>query len=120
KPLDQMFERAPAKPGGIEEILQNPNLSDEQKQQILQQLLQQQKHGSLDVHEQDVPVAWYADADGSARAAPTGATTPAATGAAPAASNSGAATGGAPATGGAAPATAPGATGGAAPAPGAT
>ena len=69
KPLEQLFERAPVKaPGGIEDLLNNPNIPEEKKQQLLQQYLQmqQQKHGSLDVHEQDVPVAWYAEADGSA------------------------------------------------------
>src|SRR5262249_24416066 len=52
KGLETTFERAPASPGGggINEILQNPNLTEEQKQQILEQLLQQQqKHGSLDL-----------------------------------------------------------------------
>ena len=122
KPLDQLFERAPARPGGIEEILQNPNLNEEQKRQILQQLLQQQKHGSLDVHEEDVPVAWYADPDGSGKAAApaAGATSPA-TPPAPAASGSGAAASpaspsGAPGSGSATPA-ATGSAPAAAPAP---
>ena len=149
KPLDQMFERAPARPGGggIEEILQNPNLTQEQKQQILEQLMQQQqKHGSLDVHElerrsrevqdegdreavarrsrdvqdegdreADVPVAWYADADGSAKAGGSAAPAPGATAPAaeappapPAAPATGSAapTGAAPAAGSAAPAAA--------------
>ena len=71
KNLDQLFERELVKPsgGGFEELLNDPSLTQEQKQQLLQQLMQQQKqqkHGSLEVHEQDVPVAWYADADGSA------------------------------------------------------
>jgi hypothetical protein len=80
KNLDQMFERELVKPSGgnIEEILNNPGLTKEQKQQILEQLMQQQKHGSLEVHAQDVPVAWYAEADGSANGA---AATPAAGGA---------------------------------------
>jgi hypothetical protein len=83
KGLDPMFEKEPVAPppgGGIEQLLQDPNLTQEQKQKILEQLIQQQKHGSLDVHEQDVPVAWYADDDGSAGTAP-----PAAGSAAPAA-----------------------------------
>jgi hypothetical protein len=104
KGLDQTFEKAPVAPppgGGIEQLLQDPNLSQEQKQKILEQLLQQQqKHGSLDVHEEDVPVAWYADADGSARTAPAPA--PAAGSAAPAEA--------APAAGSAAPAPAGNAT----------
>jgi hypothetical protein len=71
KNLDQMFEHEAVKPpgGGLEEILNNPDLTEEQKQELLQRYLklqQQQKHGSLDVHEQDVPVAWFAEADGSA------------------------------------------------------
>ncbi len=88
KGLDQMFEKEPAAPtgGGIEQLLQDPNLTQEQKQKILEQLLQQQKHGSLDVHEEDVPVAWYADADGSAQTAPAAA--PAAGSAAPPAAGS--------------------------------
>jgi hypothetical protein len=85
KPLDQMFERELVKPsgGGIEELLNDPNMSQEQKQQILQQLMQQQpKHGSLEVHEQDVPVAWLAD-DGSGTA-PAGGGAPATSSGAPA------------------------------------
>jgi hypothetical protein len=39
-------------------------LTPEQRQQILEQL-KNPKHGSLAVHEEDVPVAWSADADGS-------------------------------------------------------
>src|SRR5205807_7860272 len=107
KGLDQLFERAPARPGngGIEEILQNPNLTQEQKQQILEQLIQQQqqqqgKHGSLELHEQDVPVAWYADDDGSAKAGGTAAPAAGATTPAPAAPAAPAAGGKAPAAGG--------------------
>jgi len=68
KNLEQLFESESTKPpgGGIEEILNNPNIPEEQRQQLLQKYLQQQKHGSLEVHEEDVPVAWYAEADGSA------------------------------------------------------
>ena len=77
KNLDQLFERELVKPsgGGIEEILNDPSMTQEQKQQLLQQLMQQQKHGSLEVHEQDVPVAWYAEADGSANGTPPAAGT---------------------------------------------
>ncbi|HEX3761630.1 MAG TPA: SurA N-terminal domain-containing protein, partial [Kofleriaceae bacterium] len=70
KGLEPMFEREQVAPpgGGIEQLLQDPNLTQEQKQKILEQLIQQQqKHGSLDTHEEDVPAAWYADADGSAK-----------------------------------------------------
>ncbi len=104
KPLEQLFERELVKPngggsgGGIEELLNDPNMTPEQKQQIIQQLMQQQKHGSLEVHEQDVPVAWFADADGSANGGVAGggrpeapATGSAAAPAAPATGGSGAA-----------------------------
>jgi hypothetical protein len=66
KNLDQMFERELVPPGGneLQRILQDPNISPEEKQQLLQ--LMQQRRGSLEVQEKDVPVAWYADADGSA------------------------------------------------------
>jgi hypothetical protein len=99
KTLDQLFERELVKPsgGGIEELLNDPSMTQEQKQQILQQLMQQQKHGSLEVHEQDVPVAWFADADGSGTGSSAG-------GGAPAAASAGgsAAAAAAPATGGSA------------------
>jgi hypothetical protein len=74
KNLDQMFERELVKPSGngLEELLNNPDLTPEQRQQI-EKLLQQQsqlpKHGALETHEVDVPVAWYADADGSSGSA---------------------------------------------------
>ena len=117
KGLDQLFERELVKPpgGGIEDIINNPSIPDEQKQQIIQEymkrLQQQQKHGALEVHEQDVPVAWYADADGSgtgsagAATPAAGAAAPAAAPAAPAAGSAGSAAGKAPAV--AAPAAAP-------------
>jgi hypothetical protein len=91
KNLEQMFERELVRPpgGGIEDILNNPDLTPEMKQQLLQQILQQQKHGSLGVREVDVPVAWFADADGSGTpgagagtAAAGGTATPAAAGSA--------------------------------------
>jgi SurA-like protein/PPIC-type peptidyl-prolyl cis-trans isomerase-like protein len=124
KGLDQMFEKeqvAPPSGGGIEQLLQDPNLTQEQKQKILEQLLQQQKHGSLDVHEEDVPVGWFADADGSATtpAAPTGGSAPAP--AAPAGGSAPAPAGGSPspASGTAAPAAGGGSGAGSAAAPGA-
>jgi hypothetical protein len=87
KNLDQLFDRELIKqqPGSFEELLNNPDMTPEQRQQI-QQLLEKQrqlrdKHGSREVHEQDVPVGWFADADG-----PSGSSTPATPGsAAPAA-----------------------------------
>jgi len=114
KTLDQLYEREVVRQptNGLEQILQNPNLSDEQKRQILQQLMEQQKHGSLEVHEQDVPVAWYADDDGSSGSATAasagGAAAPATGSAAPKAGTPGPAAGSAasasPAAGTAAPA----------------
>lgn len=75
--LDQMYEKeeAPASPGiDINQILNDPNLTQEQKQKILQMMLQQQqgKSGALEIESKDVPAAWYAQADGpSGSAAPT-------------------------------------------------
>lgn len=98
KTLEQVFERELVKPngggGGIEELLNDPSLTPEQKQQIIQQLMQQQKHGSLEVHEQDVPVAWFADADGSANGGVAGGGTPAAPATGSAAAPAAPATGG--------------------------
>jgi hypothetical protein len=111
KNLDDLFEKEPTKPGfDLQDIMNNPNLTPEQKQQLFQQLLQSQqgqKHGALEVHEKDVPVAWYADADGAGQsaggsAAPAAAGTTAAGSAAPAAAPTGGAT---PAAGSAAPPT---------------
>lgn len=126
KTLEQLFERELVKPsgGGIEELLNDPSMTQEQKQQILQQLMQQQKHGSLEVHERDVPVAWLAEGDGSGDSSATGGGGPAApstsgSAAAPAAGGSAApassaAPAGGPATGGATGSAAPGAGSGAA------
>jgi hypothetical protein len=111
KGLEQQFEREPVKPpgGGLQELLSDPNIPQEEKQRLIEQLMQQQKHGSLDVHEQDVPVAWSADdgsAQGSAPAPAAGGTPPATGSAAPATGSAAPATGSAaPATGSAAPAT---------------
>jgi hypothetical protein len=126
KGLDQMFEREAGKPtgGGLEDMLNNPNLDPETRKQIEQILKQQQpqpKQGSLGLREVDVPVAWYADADGSAGSATApaaGATAPAAgatpapaatpaAGAAPAAGSAAPAAGSAAPAAGAAPAAAP-------------
>jgi hypothetical protein len=75
KNLDQMFERELVKQpgGGFEELLNSPDLTPEQKQQLIQQLLQQQKHGALERREVDVPVGWFADSDGSSAGAPAAA-----------------------------------------------
>jgi hypothetical protein len=124
-----MFEKEQAAPppGGMDQLLkllQDPNVPQSQKQKIME-MLQQQQHGSLDVHDEDVPVAWYADADGSAGTAPAaGSPAPAAGSPAPAAGSAAPAAGTAapaPAAGTAAPAPAAGsaapAAGTAAPAP---
>ncbi|HEX3474787.1 MAG TPA: SurA N-terminal domain-containing protein [Kofleriaceae bacterium] len=117
KGLDTMFEReqpAAPPPGGMDQmlqLLQDPSLSPEEKQKLLE-MLQQQKHGSLEVHEEDVPVAWYADADGSGSGPGSAAPAPAA-GSAPApAPAAGSAPAPAPAAG-SAPAPAPAAGSGA-------
>jgi hypothetical protein len=106
--LDQMYEKeqAPSGPGiDIEQILNDPNLTQEQKQKLLQMMMQQQqqKSGALELESKDVPAAWYADPDGSSgsSAAPAaGSATPAAGSAAK--SGAGSATTPAPATGSAA------------------
>jgi len=113
KKLEQLFERELVKPqgGGLEEMLNNPDLPPETRKQIEQIIKQQRaqpapKSGALDLHEVDVPVAWYADPDGSAGGAPAapaaGAPAPAAGSAAPAAGSAAPAAGSA-----AAPATTP-------------
>ncbi|MBC7974230.1 MAG: SurA N-terminal domain-containing protein [Myxococcales bacterium] len=73
KNLDQMFERELTKPSGggngLEDMLKNPDLDPQVRKQIEDILKQQQmpppKQGAIELHEQDVPVAWYADPDGS-------------------------------------------------------
>jgi hypothetical protein len=130
KKLDQMFERELVKPagggGGLEEMLNNPELPAETRKQIEQIIKQQKqqpapKHGALELHEQDVPVGWYADPDGSSGGAPAATGSAAAGTAAPAAGTAAPAAGtAAPAAGTAAPAagTAAPAAGTAAPAAG--
>ncbi|HEY0189750.1 MAG TPA: peptidylprolyl isomerase, partial [Kofleriaceae bacterium] len=108
KTLDQMFERASAPPMNLEDLLNNPNMTPQQREQI-QKLLQQKqqihsggKHGALETHEVDVPVGWFADADGSSGGAPAAA--PAAPAATPAPAPAHAAGSAAPTAGSAAPA----------------
>jgi hypothetical protein len=103
--LEPTFEREPVKPPAgneLQDILNDPSLTDEQKQMILQQYMkrmqQQQKHGSLEVHEKDVPVAWFAEADGSGQTGSAAQAPASGSAAAPA----GAATTGSAATGSAA------------------
>jgi hypothetical protein len=73
--LDQLYEQeaAPAGPGfDLQQILNDPNLTDEQKQQLLQMLLQQQqdKSGSLVIESNDQPASWRAQAGGASGEAP--------------------------------------------------
>jgi hypothetical protein len=80
--LDQMYEKeqAPESPGiDIQQIMNDPNLTEEQKQRILQMMIQGQKGGSIVVESKDIPAAWYAQADGSSAgsAAPAAKTPPA-------------------------------------------
>jgi hypothetical protein len=75
--LGQLFEHEAKPPGGggIEELLNNPDIPEETKRQLLQRYMQQMqppKSGSLELHEKDVPVAWYAEADGSSAAPAAG------------------------------------------------
>ncbi|HEX4420755.1 MAG TPA: peptidylprolyl isomerase, partial [Kofleriaceae bacterium] len=102
KALDKMFEH-PTRT--LDDMLNDPNMPEQQRQMIeklkqqKQQLhLQHPKHSELEVHETDIPVGWFADADG---ASGSGAAAPAAGAAAPAAGTGSAA---APAAGAAAPA----------------
>ena len=71
---DRQKEKTEGPPGGgldIEKIINNPNLTNEQKQQILQQLIQQQQgggegpHGALEVESTDTPAGWFADGNGA-------------------------------------------------------
>jgi parvulin-like peptidyl-prolyl isomerase len=86
--LDQMYEKDKTEgppPGlDLQKIINDPNLTDEQKQQILQQLLQQQQgggggdegpHGALEVESTDTPAGWFADANGAGGGGSAGSTT---------------------------------------------
>jgi len=92
--LDQMYEKEKTEgppPGlDLQKIINDPNLTDEQKQQILQQLIQQQgagaggpggeggdgegPHGALEVESTDTPAGWFADANGAGGGSTTTAT----------------------------------------------
>ncbi len=86
--LDALYEKDKSEGPGpgldLEKIINNPNLTDEQKQQILQQLIQQQQgggaapggapegdgpHGEITVESTDTPAGWYADANGASGSA---------------------------------------------------
>jgi parvulin-like peptidyl-prolyl isomerase len=81
--LEQLYEKekTPAGPGmDIEKILNDPNLTKEQKQQIMEMIMQQQqKSGAIVWESKDIPAAWRAQADGAG-----GSAAPAAGSAAPA------------------------------------
>ncbi len=99
KHLDKLYDKEEAPPQfDIQQLLDNPNMTDEQKQQIIEQLQKQkQRHGELDGRDRrpagsaaewqrgsidlpgkDRPAAWYADGDdssgGSAAGSGSGAT----------------------------------------------
>jgi parvulin-like peptidyl-prolyl isomerase len=84
-PLDQLYEKekAPSNEGiDIQRILSDPNIPQEQKQKIIEMLMQQQgQSGSLMFESEDVPASWKAQADGAGG----GSAAPAAGSAAPAA-----------------------------------
>jgi parvulin-like peptidyl-prolyl isomerase len=91
KNLNQLYKpAASSNTRDIQELLNNPNLTDEMKQQLLQQYLQEQgKSGSLSYESANVPAEW-ADSQGEAPAggsAAAPAAAAAATTAAPAATN---------------------------------
>ncbi len=88
KNLNQLYKPAASAPGAgtrdIQQLINDPNLSPEMKQKLLEQFLQQQdnKSGSLSYESENVPAAWTdetAPAAGTTAAAPTAA--PAAAGA---------------------------------------
>ena len=62
--LDQLYDRelAPSQPDvDFQKIISDPNLTNEQKQEILQKLIQQNRHGSLELLGKDQPAGWFAD-----------------------------------------------------------
>jgi parvulin-like peptidyl-prolyl isomerase len=115
--LDQMYEKDKTEgppPGlDLQKIINDPNLTDEQKQQILQKLLQQQQggggdegpHGALEVESTDTPAGWFADGNGAGGGGSAGSATAGATGSG--AGSAVAATGSASGSGAAAAAGAP-------------
>lgn len=107
KNLDQLFEREAEAPAPNLDFLNDPNMPDEQKQMILDQLRQQMqggRSGSTWTWEgKDQLASWKAQADGAGGSATPA--TPAAGSAAPAKPATGSAAPATPATGSAAPAT---------------
>jgi parvulin-like peptidyl-prolyl isomerase len=105
--LDALYPKeGPSTPGGmdLEQLLESPNLTDDQKAKIRQMMLQQQggQHGSLEVPQHDIPAGWFETQEAAGSAAP--APSPAPAGSAAPATGSAAPTGAGSA---AAPATPP-------------
>jgi len=121
KNLDQLFQREPEAPTPNLDFLNDPNMSEEQKKMILDQLRQQMEQGrqgsTWTWEGKDQLASWKAQADGAggSSAPATGSAAPATGSAAPASAKP-PATGSAAATDKPAPATTP-ATGSATPAP---
>lgn len=67
--LDQLYDKRqpPANPGiDIQQILNDPNITPEQKQQILEMLMKSQgQQGSIVWESENVPASWKAQADGA-------------------------------------------------------
>ena len=66
KHLEKLYDKEEAPPNfDIQQLLDNPNMTDEQKQQIIEQLQKQkQRHGEISIPGKDRPAGWYADGDG--------------------------------------------------------
>jgi parvulin-like peptidyl-prolyl isomerase len=63
KSLDKLYEKDAPAPGGmdLEQLLNDPNIPEDQKAK-LRQIIQQQKHGSLEVKDngdKDIPAGWF-------------------------------------------------------------
>lgn len=80
KNLYDMFEKAPDEGGGMPNLdfLNDPNMSEEQKKMILEQLKQQlqQKQGSLTIESKDIPVKWSAPDETKGNGGSAGSSTP--------------------------------------------
>jgi parvulin-like peptidyl-prolyl isomerase len=63
KTLDKLYDKEAPAPGGmdLEQLLEDPNIPEDQKAK-LRQIIQQQKHGSLEVKDtgdRDIPAGWF-------------------------------------------------------------
>lgn len=85
KTLEKLYDKEAPAPGGmdLEQLLEDPNIPEDQKAK-LRQIIQQQKHGSLEVKENDIPAGWFETQQqtGSAGSAAPVPTTPAPAGSA--------------------------------------